>query len=68
MKRMARPPRTHGLESAAPKTPPVSAAINPRGVKSAAIPNTNAVESIADCTRDSAWRAPKTLTVIAIIG
>ena len=61
-------PTTQGLARALPKALPVRAETTPSGVKSAAIPRTNALESIAALARLSACLAPNTLTVIAIIG
>ncbi|MCZ7683952.1 MAG: hypothetical protein M5U28_36365 [Sandaracinaceae bacterium] len=58
----------HGLESCEPKTPPVSPATTPTGVKSAHIPSTYIVERPAPCSLLLAWLAPNTLTVMAIIG
>ena len=46
-------PTTHGLASALPNALPVSAETTPSGVKSAAIPNTNAVDKRAPPSRGS---------------
>ena len=61
-------PTTQGLASALPNALPVNADTTPSGVKSAAMPNTNAVDRRAARVRLSACLAPNTLTVIAIIG
>ena len=58
----------HLLARIAPKRPPVSAAMTSIGVKRATMPSTKLVERSIAWARDFASRAPKTLTVMAIIG
>jgi hypothetical protein len=58
----------HGLPSALPKPLPVSAEATPMGVKSATMPSTKVRDRRTPCRRPFASFAPKTDTVIAIIG
>ncbi len=62
------PTTTHWFASSEPKRPPVSAATTSIGVNSATMPRTKLVERSIASARDFASRAPKTLTVMAIIG
>src|ERR1700742_3484724 len=59
---------THGFPSALPKPLPVIAEATPIGVKRQTMPATKTPESATPCTRLLASSAPKTDTVIAIIG
>ncbi len=59
---------THGLPSAEPKPLPVIAETTPIGVNRATMPSTNVSDSSAPCARLFASFAPKTDTVMAIIG
>ncbi len=61
-------PTTHRFERADPNSVPDTAAPTPSAVNMSAMPRTNTLESAAASRRDLAVRAPKTLTVIAIIG
>src|SRR5580693_4409357 len=67
-KTSAIPATTHGLPSMLPKPLPVSAETTPIGVKRATIPSTNVSESSIPSKRLLASFAPKTETVMAIIG
>ena len=65
---MAMPPTTYGLLRNLPKMAPDSAAPTPSAVNITAMPRTKTDESPAACMRLLASLAPKTLTVMAIIG
>jgi hypothetical protein len=61
-------PTTQGLPSAEPKPLPVIAETTPIGVNRHTMPSTNVSDRRAPCQRLLASLAPKTETVIAIIG
>ena len=61
-------PTTHGLPSAEPKPLPVIAEATPIGVKRHTMPSTKVSDRSAPCQRLLASFAPKTDTVMAIIG
>ena len=68
MNTVAMPTITQRFWRMEPKTPPVRETTTNMVVKSTTMPPTNAVDRAMACPRVLACFAPKTLTVIAIIG